>query len=252
MWYRSRAAASTRGRTSSPRAAPCNTKKANHLPDECGMHLLHQPVEPHFVHLSWAVRRLTPTQAKYIRMFYGAEVLHQIEALEHRGLAHPNSRAASGERQMSGRGERRAEAPSPLPSPTRRCSAGEAIAAAVLLRAPHGEHAAGHQHRRRGSRRLPTPSAPTSGVIPAPFAAMPESTVTAKWHTPITTPGIVDHLVGRGVRVHHVARLRIPHEIALRRLLGRRIHDVRASRRACTSSRCRPRGRAASRSAGTR
>ena len=68
----------------------CNTKKANHLPDECGMHLLHAPVEPHFVHLSWAVRRLTPTQAKYIRMFYGADVLHQIEALDHRGHAHSN------------------------------------------------------------------------------------------------------------------------------------------------------------------
>ena len=63
----------------------CNTRKANHLPDECGMHLLHPPVEPHFVHLSWAVRRLTPAQAKYIRMFYGAGVLHQIEALEQRG-----------------------------------------------------------------------------------------------------------------------------------------------------------------------
>jgi hypothetical protein len=42
------------------------------------------PVEPHFVHLSWAVRRLTPTQAKYIRYFYGADVLHQIEQLEQR------------------------------------------------------------------------------------------------------------------------------------------------------------------------
>lgn len=62
----------------------CNTRKADHLPDEIGMHLLHQPVEPHFVHLSWAVRRLTPAQAKYIRMFYGAGMLHQIEALEHR------------------------------------------------------------------------------------------------------------------------------------------------------------------------
>jgi 5-methylcytosine-specific restriction endonuclease McrA len=68
----------------------CNTRKAHHLPDEIGMHLLRLPVEPHFVHLSWAVRRLTPTQAKYIRLFYGAEVLHQIESLEHRGLAHPN------------------------------------------------------------------------------------------------------------------------------------------------------------------
>ncbi|MFI5309961.1 MAG: HNH endonuclease [Gemmatimonadales bacterium] len=68
----------------------CNTRKAHHLPDEIGMHLLRVPVEPHFVHLSWAVRRLTPTQAKYIRMFYGADVLHQIESLEHRGQAHPN------------------------------------------------------------------------------------------------------------------------------------------------------------------
>ncbi len=72
----------------------CNTRKAHHLPDEIGMHLLQPPVEPHFVHLSWAVRRLTPTQAKYIRMFYGAEVLHQIEALEHRGTGVGRSRPA--------------------------------------------------------------------------------------------------------------------------------------------------------------
>jgi len=32
----------------------CNTRKAHHLPDEIGMHLLHPPVEPHFVHLSSA------------------------------------------------------------------------------------------------------------------------------------------------------------------------------------------------------
>lgn len=68
----------------------CNTKKAHHLPGEIGLHLIRPPVEPHFVHLSWAVRRLTPTQSKYIRLFYGAEVLAQIEALEHRGHAHPN------------------------------------------------------------------------------------------------------------------------------------------------------------------
>ena len=36
------------------------------------------------MHLAWAVRRLTPTQSKYIRLFYGAEVLHQLEELEHR------------------------------------------------------------------------------------------------------------------------------------------------------------------------
>jgi 5-methylcytosine-specific restriction endonuclease McrA len=61
----------------------CNARKGNHLAVECGMHPLHAPVEPHFVHLSWAVRRLTPTQAKYIRTFYGAEMLHHLEHLEH-------------------------------------------------------------------------------------------------------------------------------------------------------------------------
>lgn len=70
----------------------CNTRKSNHLPAEIGMHPIAAPVEPHFVHLSWAVRRLTPTQAKYIRYFYGAGVLHQIEMLEQR--AHPNRRHA--------------------------------------------------------------------------------------------------------------------------------------------------------------
>ncbi len=68
--------------------SPCNTRKANHMPEEIGMHPLHPPVEPHFVHLSWAVRRLTPTQARYIRLFYGDAVLRQLEALEHRGHAH--------------------------------------------------------------------------------------------------------------------------------------------------------------------
>jgi 5-methylcytosine-specific restriction endonuclease McrA len=60
----------------------CNTRKANHLLRECGMQLLNVPVEPHFVHLSWAVRRLTPTQAQYIKLFYGGDVVRQLEAME--------------------------------------------------------------------------------------------------------------------------------------------------------------------------
>jgi hypothetical protein len=36
------------------------------------------PHEPHFVHLSWAVRRLTVTQAKYITLFYGPEALRAL------------------------------------------------------------------------------------------------------------------------------------------------------------------------------
>jgi 5-methylcytosine-specific restriction endonuclease McrA len=59
----------------------CNARKGNHLPEEVGMHPKHAPVEPHFVHLAWAVRRLTPTQAKYIRMFYGPQVLAELAQL---------------------------------------------------------------------------------------------------------------------------------------------------------------------------
>jgi hypothetical protein len=42
---------------------------------------LHPPVEPHFVHLAWAVRRLTITQAKYIRLFYGDSALRALRGL---------------------------------------------------------------------------------------------------------------------------------------------------------------------------
>ena len=67
--------------------SPCNTRKGNRLPHEIGMHPLAHPAEPHFVHLSWAVRRLTQTQARYIRTFYGDTMLQQLEALEHRTSA---------------------------------------------------------------------------------------------------------------------------------------------------------------------
>jgi 5-methylcytosine-specific restriction endonuclease McrA len=56
----------------------CNTRKGNHLPQECGMHPVVPPHEPHFVHLSWAVRRLSVTQAKYIKLFYGDEALKAL------------------------------------------------------------------------------------------------------------------------------------------------------------------------------
>lgn len=57
----------------------CNTRKGDRLPKQCGMFPLSKPVEPHYVHLSWAVRRLTPEQAKYIRMFYGEDTLRQLK-----------------------------------------------------------------------------------------------------------------------------------------------------------------------------
>jgi 5-methylcytosine-specific restriction endonuclease McrA len=56
----------------------CNTRKASHLPEECGMRLLRPPTEPHFVHLSWAIRRLSPPQQKYIKLFYGEAALAAI------------------------------------------------------------------------------------------------------------------------------------------------------------------------------
>jgi hypothetical protein len=59
----------------------CNTRKGNRLVAECGMQLLTVPAEPHFVYLTWAVRKLTDVQSKYIRMFYGEDTLRQLAGL---------------------------------------------------------------------------------------------------------------------------------------------------------------------------
>jgi 5-methylcytosine-specific restriction endonuclease McrA len=64
--------------------SPCNLRKADHFPHEIGMVPMTVPAEPHFVHLSWAVRRLTPAQAKYIRVFYGEQTVQQLAVLEGR------------------------------------------------------------------------------------------------------------------------------------------------------------------------
>ena len=74
----------------------CNTRKGNRLPDECGMHPLTHPHEPHFVHLSWAVRRLTTTQAKYIRLFYGQEALKALGGVQALAAGHAASPAGHG------------------------------------------------------------------------------------------------------------------------------------------------------------
>jgi len=55
--------------------SPCNNRKGNRLPKEAGMRIRLEPGEPNHVHLVWAVRRVTPVQAKYISMFYGQEGL---------------------------------------------------------------------------------------------------------------------------------------------------------------------------------
>ena len=55
--------------------SPCNNRKGNRLPEEAGMRLQREPKEPNQVHLVWAVRRVTPVQAKYIGMFYGEDTV---------------------------------------------------------------------------------------------------------------------------------------------------------------------------------
>lgn len=62
--------------------SPCNNRKGSHLPGEVGMHPAHPPLEPNYVELVWAVRRITPVQAKYIRMFYGEDVLRALQSRE--------------------------------------------------------------------------------------------------------------------------------------------------------------------------
>jgi 5-methylcytosine-specific restriction endonuclease McrA len=58
----------------------CNNRKGSHLPQEVGMFPVHTPHEPNYVELVWAVRRITVVQAKYIRMFYGEEVLSALQS----------------------------------------------------------------------------------------------------------------------------------------------------------------------------
>jgi hypothetical protein len=43
------------------------------------------------VHLAWAVRRLTPIQARYIRTFYGEDTLRELERIEGALPAPPGS-----------------------------------------------------------------------------------------------------------------------------------------------------------------
>jgi 5-methylcytosine-specific restriction endonuclease McrA len=57
----------------------CNNRKGNHMPADVAMFPPRPPHEPNYVELIWAVRRITPVQAKYIRMFYGEDVLKALQ-----------------------------------------------------------------------------------------------------------------------------------------------------------------------------
>ena len=65
--------------------SPCNCRKGNRLPAEAGLRILTEPREPDYVHLVWVVRRVTETQARYVRMFYGEDALTALTG----NLAHP-------------------------------------------------------------------------------------------------------------------------------------------------------------------
>jgi 5-methylcytosine-specific restriction endonuclease McrA len=78
----------------------CNNRKGGRLPSEAGLALLHEPTEPNYVHLVWVVRRVTDAQAKYIKMFYGADALEAVSsrpARGHRGAMEPLSPAEAAE-----------------------------------------------------------------------------------------------------------------------------------------------------------
>ena len=49
------------------------------MPAEAGMRLRTEPREPNYVRLVWTVRRVTSTQARYIKMFYGEDVLSTLQ-----------------------------------------------------------------------------------------------------------------------------------------------------------------------------
>ncbi|MDT8340885.1 MAG: HNH endonuclease [Longimicrobiales bacterium] len=55
--------------------SPCNNRKGDRLPEEAGMPLRVVPAEPNYVRLVWAVRRVTPIQARWIALFYGEDAL---------------------------------------------------------------------------------------------------------------------------------------------------------------------------------
>jgi 5-methylcytosine-specific restriction endonuclease McrA len=58
--------------------SPCNNRKGSRTPAEAGLELLTVPREPNYVHLVWAVRRVTPIQARWIGMFYGEDTVEML------------------------------------------------------------------------------------------------------------------------------------------------------------------------------
>lgn len=60
----------------------CNHRKGGQLPAEAGLRLSKRPAEPNHVRLVWAVRKVTPVQAKYIEMFFGEDAVPALHGRE--------------------------------------------------------------------------------------------------------------------------------------------------------------------------
>ena len=60
--------------------SPCNNRKGDRTPEEAGMRLQTVPGEPDYVHLVWAVRRVTAIQARWIGMFYGEDAVSVLRS----------------------------------------------------------------------------------------------------------------------------------------------------------------------------
>ncbi len=60
----------------------CNHRKGDRTPAEAGLRLAKRPAEPNHVRLVWAVRKVTPVQAKYVEMFFGKDAVPTLDGRE--------------------------------------------------------------------------------------------------------------------------------------------------------------------------
>lgn len=74
----------------------CNHRKGNRLPREAGLRLDVRLVEPNHVELVWAVRKVTPIQAKYIRMFFGDDAVPFVQGETALPVRRPRAGLSSG------------------------------------------------------------------------------------------------------------------------------------------------------------
>lgn len=57
----------------------CNSRKDNKTPSEAGLKLRRKPQVPNMIQLKWQIRKLTPMQEKYVRMFFGDDWMLYVD-----------------------------------------------------------------------------------------------------------------------------------------------------------------------------